>query len=172
MPTQTGTHFADVTAINGAGTYSLTVQQDSDGDGIIDQADKFPDDPANDADRDGRGANADNCPTVSNKAQTDWDRDRKGDACDRSAKVSVKRLRTKGRKVVLRVTARPTLLKASAIRVSAGSARIRTRVKARGAGRFDVTVAFRRAGSFRVRATLRDTRHTRARSTAIRVRVR
>ena len=37
---------------------------------------------ANDADRDGRGAEEDNCPAVANRTQTDWDGDDLGDACD------------------------------------------------------------------------------------------
>ena len=104
-PTMTGTHYLDVRAFQGQGTYSVTVlpdrdsdtrpnsedncasavnpgQEDADGDRIGDVCDRFPDDRANDVDRDGRGADEDNCPRVANRVQTDWDADDRGDACD------------------------------------------------------------------------------------------
>ena len=37
-------------------------QEDADGDRLGDACDRFPDDRANDVDRDGRGAEEDNCP--------------------------------------------------------------------------------------------------------------
>jgi hypothetical protein len=140
-PTLTGTHYLDVRAFQGQGTYSVTVlpdrdsdtrpdsedncpsslnpgQEDADGDRVGDGCDRFPDDPANDVDRDGRGADEDNCSRVANRTQTDWDGDDRGDACDASAIVRVRRLRTRGRKVTLRATYRPTLLSARAVRLS------------------------------------------------------
>ncbi|NIM01471.1 MAG: hypothetical protein GTO33_11425, partial [Acidobacteria bacterium] len=63
---------------------------DTDGDGFgnpgfpasVCGIDVFPDDPENDADADGLGANQDNCPLDNNPSQTDSDQDGRGDACD------------------------------------------------------------------------------------------
>lgn len=59
-------------------------QQDTDGDGVGDVCDAFPNDPNEDKDDDGDGTgdNADNCPGVHNPDQRDTDGDGVGDACD------------------------------------------------------------------------------------------
>ncbi len=59
-------------------------QKDTDGDGVGDACDAFPNDPTEttDGDGDGVGDNADNCPNVSNPDQADNDGDGVGDACD------------------------------------------------------------------------------------------
>jgi subtilisin family serine protease/sugar lactone lactonase YvrE len=63
---------------------SLTVEADSDRDGVPDAADDCPR-VANadqiDADHDGAGDVCDNCPSVANPAQADRDQDGSGDAC-------------------------------------------------------------------------------------------
>ncbi|HCS28892.1 MAG TPA: hypothetical protein DIW43_15645, partial [Spongiibacteraceae bacterium] len=75
----------------------LPALPDSDGDGVPDRDDLFPNDPteSSDLDRDGIGDNADtdddgdniddgvdNCPLIANEDQTDTDGDGPGDACD------------------------------------------------------------------------------------------
>jgi len=57
---------------------------DTDGDGVPDVDDAFPDDPAEwkDSDGDGTGNNGDNCPKTPNPDQADLDADGKGDVCD------------------------------------------------------------------------------------------
>ena len=59
-------------------------QTDTDGDGVGDACDTFPNDPTEttDGDGDGVGDNADNCPAVANADQKDTDGDGVGDACD------------------------------------------------------------------------------------------
>ena len=190
-PTVTGSHYLDVRAFEGKGGYTLTVlldrdsdsrpdaedncpavanpgQEDTDRDRIGDACDRFPLDPANDIDRDGLGADEDNCPLVANRRQSDWDGDDRGDACDRSKLVRVRRLRRRGRKVVLRVTFRPTLLGARAVtlhvsrrscsRCKFRRARTLRRGRDRGRGRVDFTVTTRAGFTYRFRAKLADRR--------------
>ena len=59
-------------------------QVDSDGDGIGDNSDAFPNDASEttDSDADGTGDNSDNCPELANTTQSDVDSDGQGDACD------------------------------------------------------------------------------------------
>ncbi len=63
---------------------SVADLMDSDGDGVGDEDDVFPNDPSESADTDGDGIgdNADNCPTIVNASQSDTDGDGIGDACD------------------------------------------------------------------------------------------
>lgn len=58
--------------------------KDSDGDGVFDDEDAFPNNPNewNDADGDGIGDNQDNCPNISNHDQADSDGDGVGDVCE------------------------------------------------------------------------------------------
>lgn len=57
---------------------------DTDGDGVIDSEDAFPEDPleTTDSDDDGVGDNSDNCVLTANNDQLDTDADTAGDACD------------------------------------------------------------------------------------------
>ena len=202
-PTLTGTYYVDVHAFTGQGIYTVSVlpdrdsdtrpdsedncqavlnpgQEDSDGDRIGDDCDRFPDDPANDVDRDGRAAAEDNCPRAANRSQTDWDGDDRGDACDASARVRVRKLRTRGRRITLRATYRPTLLRARAIRLSVqrrpcrrckfGRGTRLRRGKDRGAGRVDFTLKVRRGFTYRFRARITD-RRFRSRSASLSVRL-
>ncbi len=203
-PSSTGLYFLDVRAFQGQGNYSVQIlidrdsdtrpdledncpsalnpgQENADGDRLGDACDRFPDDAANDVDGDGRGAEEDNCPGLANAPQTDWDGDDLGDACDRSKRVTLRRLRTRGRKVTLRVTFRPTLLGARAVtlrvqrrkckRCKFGRVTTIRRGRDRGSGRVDFTVKVRRGFTYRFRAKLADRRFSaRSRSVALRVR--
>ena len=203
-PSSSGLYYLDVRAFQGQGGYAVQVlvdrdsdtrpdaedncptalnpgQENADGDSLGDACDSFPDDAANDADRDGRGADGDNCPAVANRTQSDWDGDDLGDACDRSKRVTLKRLRTRGRKVTLRVTYRPTLLGASSVtlrvqrrkckRCKFGKVTSIRRGRDRGSGRVDFTVKVRRGVAYRFRAKLTDSRfRAGSRTVALRVR--
>ncbi|OGQ06615.1 MAG: hypothetical protein A3G32_01840 [Deltaproteobacteria bacterium RIFCSPLOWO2_12_FULL_40_28] len=71
----------------GGGDEGGSGSQDTDGDGVTDDVDEFPTDPAetNDTDGDGVGDNSDNCVSDLNADQTDTDADGLGDTCDNCA---------------------------------------------------------------------------------------
>jgi hypothetical protein len=73
---------ADSTKINPGVCGCGVSDADSDGDSLPDCHDACPSDAANDVDNDGRCANTDNCPAVSNATQANLDGDSEGDACD------------------------------------------------------------------------------------------
>jgi len=60
-----------------------------------------------DADGDGRANGADNCPTVANRSQADWNDNGRGDACDRSSKTRIDGVRVRGRSLLIRGTLEP-----------------------------------------------------------------
>jgi N-acetylneuraminic acid mutarotase len=76
------------TPVGEGGRYTMSVPQDTDGDGTIDCEDVCPLDAANDADHDGVCGNVDNCPAMENPTQVDADADGSGDACDNCPTVA------------------------------------------------------------------------------------
>jgi Fungalysin metallopeptidase (M36)/Fungalysin/Thermolysin Propeptide Motif/Thrombospondin type 3 repeat len=67
----------------GAGTYYLAVGADS-GDGTYTVSS------LRDSDRDGAPNTTDNCPAIANPTQSDWNKNGRGDACDRAAKTTLR----------------------------------------------------------------------------------
>ena len=75
-PTTAGTYYVVVAADAGDANYTLS---------------SLPD-----ADRDGAPNATDNCPAVANPSQTDWNKNGKGDACDRASRTAITRLTVRG----------------------------------------------------------------------------
>lgn len=73
----------------GGGSSAAPVVTDTDGDGVADTVDAFPNDASEsaDADSDNIGDNADNCPDNANEGQADSDANGQGDACDAMPEV-------------------------------------------------------------------------------------
>ncbi len=65
----------------------VEVESDDDADGILNKFDHCPEDPNDDAERDGFCADVDNCPILYNPGQADADADDIGDPCDNNTAV-------------------------------------------------------------------------------------
>ena len=76
--------YADMSTFIDLVNIEKNAPPDTDGDGVIDSEDAFPDDPleTTDSDDDGVGDNSDNCVLTANTDQLDTDGDADGDACD------------------------------------------------------------------------------------------
>jgi hypothetical protein len=158
-----GTYFVDVAAAAGAGSYSLRVESDdADGDGIADGRDR--------------------CPGLREPDQTDFDRDGHGDACDRSARASIRRVSARRGRLVVTGGYRPLRVGAGAWRLRVApltcrgrrcrSGRARERRGARRAARGIARLSLRlRPGRYRIQAVIRSRRHSVARSRSVTVRV-
>ena len=154
-PPTTGTYFVDVVVGSGGGAYRLEAFAYADGDAVAD----------------GR----DNCATVANPAQTDWNGNGRGDACDRSSAATIDRVRVRGRSIAVRGTLRPADLPASAYRivVRRGNRLVREAAGARRSGNAVVlTVRVARPGRYRLQAVVRDRRYAASVSRTVVVRIR
>ena len=76
VPSSAGTYYLVITADAGDGTYTLAASPDGDRDGIADQTD--------------------NCVSVANSSQTDWNKNGRGDACDRASRTTIARVVVRG----------------------------------------------------------------------------
>jgi Fungalysin metallopeptidase (M36)/Fungalysin/Thermolysin Propeptide Motif len=80
-PTAAATYYLVVTADAGDGAYTVSALRDSDHDGV---------------------SNADdNCPAVANASQVDWNKNGKGDACDRASRTTIARLVVRGHTITV-----------------------------------------------------------------------
>ena len=158
-----GTYFLDVNAASGSGTYSVETLSDADADGVLDASD--------------------NCPTVPNPGQADWNHNGKGDACDPSALVTVNSVKVRKHTVTFVGQVQPKLVKPSAWqllvqrRVCRGSScRYAAPKRVAGArklaaGRIQLAFVLARPGLYRLQAVLTDPRYDKAKSRFAAVRI-
>ena len=147
-PSTAGTYYLVVAADAGEGTYTVSALVD--------------------VDRDGAPNATDNCPTISNPTQADWNKNGKGDACDRASKTAIVRLAVRRHTITVTGDLLPRDASATAWVVEVrkrGKVVARTRGSGRkGAGRAVavVNVPARVHGRVQVRALLTDRRYERA----------
>ncbi len=147
-PTTAGTYYLVVAADAGDGTYTVSALVD--------------------VDRDGAPNATDNCPSISNPTQVDWNKNGKGDACDRASKTAIVRVAVRGHTITVTGDLLPHDASATAWVVEVGKGRkvvARTRGSGgKGTGRAVavVSVPARVHGRVQVRALLADRRYDRA----------
>jgi fungalysin metallopeptidase (M36)/pre-peptidase/fungalysin/thermolysin propeptide/thrombospondin type 3 repeat protein len=147
-PSSPGTYYLVVGADAGDGTYTVSALPD--------------------ADHDGAPNASDNCPAVANPTQADWNKNGKGDACDRASRTTIDRVTVRGHTITVSGDMQPRDASAAFWSVEvrrAGKIVGRARGSGRkGAGRAVavVTVPARVHGRVQVRAVLQDRRYNRA----------
>ena len=152
------TYYLAVGADSGDGSYTVSALQDGDRDGVPNTTD--------------------NCPAASNPEQTDWNKNRRGDACDRASKTALTRLVVRGHTLTATGDLRPieASLAAWVVEVRRGKKIVaRGRGSRRkGAGRAVAVVKVPAGvhGRVRVRAVLTDRRFSRATSKTLTVTLR
>lgn len=159
VPGSTGVYYLAVEAEGGAGSYTVQVLLDTDADGVPNATD--------------------NCPSVANRSQADWNRNGKGDACDRSSKTTINRVAVRRHRLSVTGTLRPSLARASRWFVEVRKGRrlvarahgVKRKGKRAGRALAIVKVPSRVHGRLRVRAVLKDPRYKRARSKTVAARV-
>ena len=160
--TDTGTASPRLTVTApSAGTYYLVVGADS-GDG------SYTVSALADGDRDGVPNKNDNCPASSNPGQTDWNKNGRGDACDRASRTTLSRLVVRGHTLTATGNVRPDDASPTAwiVEVRRGKKLV---ARGRGGGRKGagravavIKVPAGVHGRVRVRAVLTDRRFNRA----------
>lgn len=164
-PGATGDYALDVGKAGAGGAYRIDVTSD-------------------DQDDDGVANDQDNCPAIANADQHDFDEDNQGDACDRSALVTLSKPVLKHTHLTLRGQTTPASIPASAWRVDlqrrschASKCRyvhvrdLRGARRSGSSGRVVLRARLRRAGRYRLRAILHDPTHSTAKSATRSLRV-
>lgn len=150
LPPIDGTYYFTVRAQSGAGNYTVETSVDTDADG--------------------RADTSDNCPTVVNRTQADWNRNGRGDACDRSSQTTIDKVTVRGHTLTVTGSIRPRSARSSAwsVEVRARGKLVGTasgsRGKSAGLVRAVVRVPARIQGRLTIRALLKDPRYKRATS--------
>ena len=147
-PTTAGTYYLVVAADAGVGTYTVSALVD--------------------VDRDGAANATDNCPSISNPTQADWNKNGKGDACDRASKTAIVRLAVRGHTITVTGDLHPRDAGATAwvVEVRKGG-KVVARTRGSGGKRSGRAVAVVRVparvhGRVQVRGVLTDRRYERA----------
>jgi hypothetical protein len=157
-----GTYFLDVEAASGSGTYTLETVADTDGDGIPDSVD--------------------NCPTVPNPSQADWDHDGRGDACDPHAQITVTSVSVRRHVVTFVAQVQPPSVQPGAWRLlvrrrvcwslcSYGRATTAAGTRNLAAGGIHLTFSLVRPGLYRLQAVLSDPHFDHATSRVVTIRI-
>jgi hypothetical protein len=157
-----GTHYLDVAAASGSGTYTIETQSDADADGIVDASD--------------------NCPTVANPSQADWNHNGKGDACDQSAQVTIKSVSARKHVVSFVALVQPASVQQLAWRLLVqrrictptcryGATRSAAGTRKTAPGRIQLTFRLTVPGLYRLQAVLTDPRYDKAKSRLVTVRI-
>lgn len=149
-PTAAGTYYLVVAADAGDGTYTVSALAD--------------------VDRDGAPNATDNCPAIPNPSQADWNKNGKGDACDRASKTTIGRVTVRGHTIIVTGDLLPRDASATAwfVEVRKGAKVIArahgTRRKESGHAVAVIRVPAKVHGQVQVRALLTDRRYNRATS--------
>lgn len=162
IPTTSGAYFLDIAGAGGSGAYTIETISDADADGLADASD--------------------NCPTVSNRSQADWNRNGKGDACDPSAKVTVKSVSARKHVVSFLAQVQPASVPPRAWRLlyqrrtctprcHYGSTRSASGTRKVAPGRIQLTFRVALPGLYRLQAVLTDPHFDKVKSRFAAVRV-
>jgi hypothetical protein len=152
-PTTAGTYYVVVAADAGDGNYTVSALAD--------------------ADHDGAPNATDNCPAAANPSQADWNKNGKGDACDRASKTTIGRVTVRGHTITVTgdLFPRDASLTTWIIEVRKGAKVIArahgSRRKGTGRAVAVVKVQAKVHGRVTVRALLTDRRYNRATSKSI-----
>ena len=157
VPLTSGTYYLEVDVTSGSGDYTVQTFVDTDGDAQADSRD--------------------NCTIAVNPTQADWNGNGKGDACDRSSKTTIEKVKLRGRRLSVTGTLRPATVAATnwLVEVRRGKKLV---ARGRGSSKSNtgvvsatVTVPKATHGRLRVRAILIDPSYKRATSHVVTVTV-
>jgi hypothetical protein len=153
VPAASGTYYLAVIADSGDGSYTVSALRD--------------------ADRDGAPDASDNCASVANPSQADWNHNGRGDACDRASKTTIARIAVRGHTLTVAGALHPVDASPAAwfveVRKSGRLVSSTRGARGKGVGRAVAVVRIPAHvhGRVQVRAVLRARRYNRATSKTV-----